>query len=187
MTAFSPGNRRVIPAAEFGLVSEAAEFLAAARRTAEASAEEARTAREEARREGFEQGYADGLRETAEALLAVKQKAQQELLDLESWIVPVVLKAVDLIVGGMEPDERVRRLIARAIKDVTDQEPLTLRVPPEEVALARRAIGDAGRPVAVVADAALDAGEIVMETPAGRSHIGMREQIAALAEQTSRE
>jgi type III secretion protein L len=146
MTVFSSHRRRVIPASEFGLVSDAAELLAAARRTAEASAEEARAAQEDARREGFEQGYAEGLRQANETLLTATEKARKELLDLENWIVPVVLKAVDLIVGSMEPDERVRRIVARAIADVTDGEPATLRVPPEEVPRVRRAIGEPARP-----------------------------------------
>lgn len=187
MTILSSERRRVIPAAEFGLVTDAAELLDAARRTAAASAEKIAAAREEARREGFEQGYAEGLRKASETLVAATQKAESELLDLENWIVPVVLKAVDLIVGSMEPDERVRRIVARAISDVADGQPIKLCVPPKDVPLARRAVGEFARPVAIVGDATLAIGEMVMETAAGRAHIGIREQIAALVEQTSRD
>lgn len=187
MTVLFSQRRRVIPAAEFGLVSDAAELLAAAQRTAEASAEKADAAQEEARREGFAEGYAEGLRNATETLAAATETARKELLDLENWILPVVLKAVDIIVGSMEPDERVRRIVARAIADVADVQSITLRVPPEDVPLTRRAIGEPARPITIVTDATLAAGEIVMETSAGRAHIGIGEQIAALVEQTSRD
>ncbi len=187
MTAASFRPRRVIPAAEFGQISETAEIVAAARKTAAVLHAKAEDERQKAMREGYQDGFAEGLREASEKLFEATRKAETELRDLESWIEPVVLKAVALIVGAMDDDERVRRIIARAVADTAATQTITLHVPPEDETLVRQAVeGLNDHSFYIVVDPLLSGHELVMETSLSRSHVGMREQIAALVEAASR-
>jgi len=179
--------RRIIPATEFGQISETADIVAAARQAAAEIHAKAEDERQETRREGYQDGFTEGLRKASETLSEATRKVERDLCDLENWIGPVVLKAVALIVGSMDADERVRRIIARAVADTAGAQTITLYVPPEDEALVRHAVERLNHhSFDIVADPLLSAQEMVMETSLSRTHIGMREQIAALVEAAGR-
>lgn len=185
MTSPSLRPRRIIPAAEFGQISETADIVAAARKAAAELHAKAEDERQNTLREGYQDGFAEGLRKASEQLSKATRKAETELRDLENWIGPVVLKAVALIVGSMDADERVRRIIARAVADTSATQTVTLHVPPEDEPLVRHAVdGLNHHSFDIVVDPLLSAQEMVMETSLSRTHIGLREQIAALVEAT---
>ncbi|WP_026615941.1 type III secretion system stator protein SctL [Ensifer aridi] len=177
---------RVIPAREFGVIGEAAALVTAAREAAAIETAKAAEVREAAREDGYREGYAEGLRRATEGFAAAAAKAEKALFDMESLVTPVVLKAVARIVGGLDADERVRRLVTQAIAETAGTQRVTLRVAAGEAAMVRKAIEGLGQRIDVVADQFLSAGEIVMETPTSRAHIGVREQIAALMEAAGR-
>ncbi|OHV80107.1 type III secretion system stator protein SctL [Ensifer sp. LCM 4579] len=177
---------RVIPAREFGVVSEAAALVAAARDAAAIETAKASEVREAAREDGYRAGYAEGLRRATEGFAAAAAKAEKALYDFESLVTPIVLRAVARIVGSLDADERVRRLVTQAIAETAETQRVTLRVAAGEAAVVRKAIEGLDQRIDVVADQFLSAGEIVMETPASRAHIGVREQIAALMEAADR-
>ncbi|MFW8642214.1 hypothetical protein ACOJBO_02650 [Rhizobium beringeri] len=52
-----------------------------------------------------------------------------------------MLKAVAQIVGSMDMDDRIRRIITRAIADTAATQTVSLYVPPEDEGLVRRAEG----------------------------------------------
>ncbi|PJR09249.1 hypothetical protein [Sinorhizobium meliloti] len=106
---------------------------------------------------------------------------------MESLVTPVVLKAVARIVGSLDADERVRRLVTQAIAETAETQRVTLRVAAGEAAMVRKTVAGLDQRIDVVVDQLLSAGEIVMETPTSRAHIGVREQIAALMEAADRD
>ncbi|MBB4189200.1 type III secretion protein L [Sinorhizobium terangae] len=173
---------RVIPAHEFGVISEAAALVAAAREVVAIETAKASEVRETAREDGYRQGYAEGLRKATESFAAAAAKAEKALFDIEGLVTPIVLRAVERIVGSLDADERVGRLVTQAIGEVAESQRVTLHVAAGEAAAVRKAIEGLDRRIDVVADQFLSAGEIVMETSMSRAHIGAREQIAALME-----
>ncbi|MCF3641597.1 type III secretion system stator protein SctL [Rhizobium sp. TRM95111] len=182
MSPPSKGQSRIIRAAEFGAIRDAAALVEAARRTA--AQEEARAAqtRDDAREEGFREGYAEGLRGAAERFAAAAAETQKGLFDLESRIVPIVLRAVEDIVGSLGDEELCRRLVTRAIAATGEAGPVVLRVAAGEETLVREALASTNSSIEVVADRFLAEGEMVVESTAGRRHVGAREQLDALRE-----
>ncbi|GAJ92949.1 type III secretion system stator protein SctL [Agrobacterium rhizogenes] len=186
MTPAPFNQRRIIPAAEFGQIRDAADLVAAALQSAADMHVKAEDERQEARKSGYQDGFADGLRKASEALAEATGKAERELGDLDHWIGPVVLKAVAQIVGSMDMDDRIRRIIARAIADTAATQTVSLYVAPEDEALVRRAAEGLNHSFDILVDPLLSGQEMVMETSMSRAHIGMREQIIALVEAAGR-
>ncbi|KAA6483130.1 type III secretion system stator protein SctL [Agrobacterium rhizogenes] len=186
MTSAPFSQRRIIPAVEFGQIRDAADLVAAALQSAADMHVKAEDERQEARKSGYQDGFTDGLRKASEALAEATGKAERELGDLDHWIGPVVLKAVAQIVGSMDMDDRIRRIIARAIADTAATQTISLYVPPEDEALVRRAAEGLIHSFDILVDPLLSGQEMVMETSMSRAHIGMREQIIALVEAAGR-
>lgn len=142
----------------------------------------------EAYRTGLLAGREAGLREfltaTAEAVRAIRE----DFLKLEPMLAPLVLQGVQKIIGALPSEDVARRAIAEVMKEGGAGLAATLRVPPEELDLMRRAVQDLAqdRPdlakclVAIEADPGLKRGEMLLETLKGRTHFGIDYQLARL-------
>lgn len=177
-----PARARIIKAADFTGYDQAAALLAEAGALRAAAEREVAELRETARREGLAEGRAEGLRAGLARIATMAERAERDLLDLEPRIRAVVLDAVEMIVGAIPPDERTLRLIRRALDEAGGIERLTIEVPAEAAEELRAAARDLPRPIEIGVDPLLAAGELVLRSEAGRMHIGLREQMAALAE-----
>ncbi|WP_245436823.1 type III secretion system stator protein SctL [Rhizobium chutanense] len=175
-------HNRIIPAEDFGQIREAAQILAAARQEAAQSQATLAAVGEQAAQDGYRAGFEQGVRDAAAQLAASLGKAEQDISNLDSWIETVVLKSVGLILGSMEADERTRQLVRHAISETAEAEEVALHVAPEDVAMMARAIADIDHRITVETDALMSPGEIVLQTSAGRSQIGLKDQLAAVIE-----
>ncbi|MFS8147998.1 type III secretion system stator protein SctL [Rhizobium sp. BR 249] len=173
---------RIIPAESFGQIKDAADILEAARQGAAQSESMLAAAREQAAGDGYRDGFEQGVRDAAARLAASLGKAEQEISNLNGWIEAVVLKSVGLILGSMEADERTRRLVRHAISQTAEAEEVALHVAPEDAAMMARAIADIDHRITIETDPLMSSGEIVLETSAGRSQIGLKDQLATLIE-----
>ena len=178
----SENPSRIIRAAEFGPLRDAAALVEEARRAATEAQAQARETRNAAREEGFNAGYAEGLRRSAECFAEAAMETRKGLFDLEGRIVPLVLRVVEDIVGSLGSEELCRRLVARAITETGETGPILLRVAAGEETLVREALATTNVSIEVAADRFLEEGEMVMESAIGRRHIGIREQLGALKE-----
>jgi type III secretion protein L len=170
---------RIIPAENFGQIREAAQILAAARQDAAQSQATLAAASEQAAQNGYRDGFEQGVRDAAARLAASLGKAEQEI---DSWVEAVVLKSVGLILGSMEADERTRRLVRHAISQTAEAQEIALHVAPEDAAMIAQAIADIDHRITIETDPLMSAGEIVLETSAGRSQIGLKDQLATVIE-----
>ena len=173
---------RIIPAENFGQIREAAQILEAARRDAAQSQATLAAASEQAAQNGYRDGFEQGVRDAAARLAASLGKAEQEISNLDGWIETVVLKSVGLILGSMEADERTRRLVRHAISQTAEAEEVALHVAPEDAAMMARAIADIDHRITIETDPLMSSGEVVLETSAGRSQIGLKDQLATVIE-----
>ncbi|ANK94112.1 MULTISPECIES: type III secretion system stator protein SctL [Rhizobium] len=173
---------RIIPAENFGQIREAAQILAAARQDAAQSQATLAAASEQAAQNGYRDGFEQGVRDAAARLAASLGKAEQEIANLDSWVEAVVLKSVGLILGSMEADERTRRLVRHAISQTAEAQEIALHVAPEDAAMIAQAIADIDHRITIETDPLMSAGEIVLETSAGRSQIGLKDQLATVIE-----
>ena len=182
MSSMFARHDRIIPAENFGQIREAAQILEAARRDAAQSQATLAAASEQAAQNGYRDGFEQGVRDAAARLAASLGKAEQEISNLNGWIETVVLKSVGLILGSMEADERTRRLVRHAISQTAEAEEVALHVAPEDAAMMARAIADIDHRITIETDPLMSSGEIVLETSAGRSQIGLKDQLATVIE-----
>lgn len=179
-------SRRVIPAAEMGLVTDAVALVEAARATRESADGFIRRAVET----GLAEGYAAGLAQTRKALLdrvaEAAERAEAALQALEEPIVVLVVEAVEKIIGELPHRDRIAALIGRAISELNYPGPIKLHVPSEG---AEGLKADAERldpRLAVVVDPLLKEDELVLEVLGERTHIGFQDQMAHFRERMMR-
>ena len=182
MIPASPHGGRIIPAEQFGQIAEAAEILNAARLATAKTEAELGIVRQEAWREGYDAGFAQGIRDAAERLSAALGKAERELSDLDGSIEAIVLKSLGMILGSMDANERTSRVIRQAISQETEGRQIVIHVPPEDENAVRQALAGLDERISLKIDPLMASQEIVMETASGRSHIGLADQVSAIIE-----
>ncbi|MGY5810023.1 type III secretion system stator protein SctL [Rhizobium sp. LEGMi198b] len=182
MSSVFARHDRIISAESFGQITEAAQILEAARQEVAQSQGTLAAACEQAARDGYRDGFEQGVRDAVARLAVSLGKAEQEISNLDGWIEAVVLKSIGLILGSMEADERTRRLIHHAISETAEAQEIALHVAPKDAAVMAQAISGLDGRIGIEADPLMVPGEIVMETSAGRSQIGLKDQLATVVE-----
>jgi type III secretion system HrpE/YscL family protein len=179
-------NRKVIPREEFGALDQATAYSEQARKVYHSVQEFADKAVEEARTRGFNEGFDEGRRIALETLADEIRQARDELFGLEDALIPIVITAIEKIIGSMDDRVLVRRILRTALLEAGSSTAVTLRVAPEDLDDIRAEVAhlrfDEGLPVIkqVEGDSMLRFGEMILETAQGRVHIGAHQQIQRL-------
>lgn len=172
----------VIKAAEFSSVIDARSILEKAQEKQSQIHTAYENALEQARREGFQAGREEGIRSVATELSGAVETSRKELADLEPSVIEIVLRATMLILADMQPEERLRRLVQRAIGETKGARKVTLKVNAGEQEMVRQAISGLEHNIEVKAGDYMNPGEMVLETETTRTQIGLADQIATMLE-----
>ncbi|MDR3175535.1 MAG: HrpE/YscL family type III secretion apparatus protein [Desulfovibrio sp.] len=178
---------RIISAAETGLLLEANDILAAAVRRAREVEENAKLAYEEQRLKGYEDGQEACRGEYAEKVLEVALQSVEYIEGLEQTIVKVVTEAVERVIGELDDNERIVRIVRTALSAVRNQKRVVARVAPADekavtdglAAMISRGHGASGF-LDVVADPRLPTGSCILESELGVVDAGLETQMHAL-------
>lgn len=136
----APGSR-VIKSADLAILYEGQAILDAARQRAaeiELAAEEASELR---RQEGYDDGVLEGRMEHMEKMLETAMQAVEYLESLEESLVRVVGGAVRKIIGELDDNERIVRVVRNALVTVRNQQRVLVRVAPSDEAAVRESLG----------------------------------------------
>lgn len=181
LPAPAPGTK-VVKAAEYAEFCEADRIIEAAlerARAIEAKAE----AEYEARREA---GYADGVEQGrmahAEKMMETVLASVEFIEKIESTVVDVVTQSVRKIVGDLDEDERIRRIVATALAHVRGEQKVVVRVAPsdEPAVSAALAAMTSGAYLNVVADPRLKPSSCILESNLGVIDASLETQLKAL-------
>ena len=123
---------RVVKAHEAGILLEADKLLAAAAQRVAEMEDAARAAYEQQRAQGYADGQEDCRAEYAEKMLEVALQSVDYLENLEKTIVNVVTEAVERVMGEMDADERIVRIVRTALTAVRNQQRVVVRVAPAD-------------------------------------------------------
>lgn len=183
--AFQP-RRKVLSAADMKAVSSATTYLARAREAAGRIEAEATRAIKEGRETGFKEGYAAGRRAALEDLADSVKRARERLTASDEELAGIVMIAVERMVGELDERRMARACVRHALSEAADDIWAVLRVPAEDhqtfvedlktVSLTETWPEIRG----VEADPLLRPGEIMLETPKGRVHVGLKQQISRM-------
>ena len=178
---------KVIKADEYASLLEATEIV----RAAEARAAEILAQAEAAYKKRYDEGYADGVEagrlEHAEKTMETVLASVEFIENIESTVVSVVSKSVRKIVGELDEDERIRRIVATALSHVRGEQKVVVRVSPQDEPAVSAALANFSSGVAassaflnVVADPRLKPGGCMLESPMGVIDASLETQLKAL-------
>lgn len=175
------GVRR-LRAEELSELKEASEIIRAARERARAIEAQAQT--DYQRR--FDQGYADGVEagrmENAEKMMETVLASVEFIEGIESTVVGVVCQSLRKILGEMDCEERVRRIVSNALAHVRGEQRVTVRVAPADEVVVSKALAamSSGPYLSVVADPRLKRGSCILESDLGVIDASLDTQLKAL-------
>ena len=181
----APGTR-ILRAVEYARVLEAQSILDDANAEAEAIRKRAEEAYEERKKQGYEDGVLDGQMQQAEKMLETGMQAVEYLEGLEHQIVEVVTTAVRKIVGELDDNERIVRVVRTALEQVRGRQRVVVRVCPEEEPQVREALApmlvksSASSGIELVADQRMKAGDCMLESEMGVVDAGLDVQLKAI-------
>lgn len=171
---------RVLRAADAGLYNDAAEALAAARADASRMVAEAAAGIEAERARACAGAMAAAEGERARLLADAALGVSRELAGLRAALAEAIADGVARILGARPPAEIAAAAASHAVESLHDRAGIVVRVPPDQAASVRNAVGDPA--VRVLADATLGSDECVIETAAGFVRAGIAAQVARLRE-----
>ena len=181
LPAPAPGTK-IVKAAEYAEVCEADRIIEAAlerARAIEAKAEAEYIARREA-------GYADGVEmgrmAHAEKMMETVLASVEFIEKIESTVVDVVTQSVRKIVGDLDEDARIRRIVATALAQVRGEQKGVVRVAPSDEPAVSEALAamTSGAYLNVVADPRLKPSSCILESNLGVIDASLETQLKAL-------
>ena len=104
----------------------------------------------------------------------------------ENDLTSIVLAAIDKMIGAMDSGDLARRAVQRALREYADAVWVSIHAAPEDHAALTENISSIttyarGTTIrSIESDPLLKPGEIMVETPKGRVHVGIRQQMARL-------
>ena len=189
------GNRKQATAAIGNLLKnqiwqaqeEAREILSWSRQTAEDTITQAEQVAEEIRREAYETGRAEAEREWIDNLLLIKEQRRQNLISVERDVLQLSVKIAEKIIGKelrLNSETRAE-IVFNALRQIRQQERLTVRVSQEDLALVeqmRQRIDSYGRhrDIDFVADRAVREGGCIVESQSGTTDARVETQLRIL-------
>jgi type III secretion protein L len=182
---FTPA-RKILSPGDMQAVVEAARFLAQARDISGKARQAVAAAEAEGQARGYKEGFDKGRTEALAELVDAVDRARQRLAASDEELAEIVLAAVEQMVGEIEEKEIAIRCVRRALQDAAGDIWAIVRVSADDHAHVQAALQNLSMNTpapeirSVEADPLLKQGEIILETPKGRIHVGLRQQLSRL-------
>lgn len=185
---FVPGSgQRVLKAADAALLMEANALIDAARAKADAIEQEAQQAYEQRRKEGYQDGQEEGRLEHAEKLMETVLSSVEFIEGIEATLVSVVNQAVRKVIGDLDSDERIVRIVRNALVMVRNQQRVIIRLAPADEPAVRTALAAMlqSRPESasfldIMPDVRMERGSCLLESELGVVDASLETQLRAL-------
>ena len=181
----APGTR-ILRAQEYANFLEAQNVLDCAQKQAQVIQEQAKEAYEARRKEGYDDGVMEGQMQQAEKMLETGMQAVEYLEGLERQIVEVVTTAVRKIIGELDREDLIVRVVRKALDQVRGRQRVVIRVSPEDEPKVREAFaamlshGSSSSGYELVADQRMKRGDCMLESEMGVVDASLEVQLKAI-------
>lgn len=142
------------------------------------------------KQQGYEEGYKAGLQaaqqEQSEILLKTLKECQDYLYERQEDIVDLVVKITRKLIGEMDDDTRVLKLIEQALSKYYNAHKATLHVSPSQVALVSQQLSSLRKQFPGISqlefteDERVEKGSCLLETPIGILNTDLEAQLSAI-------
>jgi flagellar biosynthesis/type III secretory pathway protein FliH len=177
-----PSNR-IIPAHDLNVVVDGNEFIAAAKRAANQQDTVTAEAQAEARVVGYSEGFAQGRIEGSEALVREASQLRASWSANKDNVLALVGIVLRKLLGSIDSEVLVEKAVSRALAEVSAGLYVTFLVPPDDFELVKGAVSNLrvtypDTNIDIRVDPSLKTGQIAVELPHGRVHVGPRQLLA---------
>lgn len=180
-------GQRVLKADDAARLLEAQEILDRAGERARDILREAEEAYAQQRQQGYEDGKTEGKLEHAEKMMETILSSVEFIEGIESTLVNVVGQAIRKIIGDLDDNDRIVRIVRTALTNVRNQQHVTVRVAPADAAAVETAMAAMlqtapGRTsfMDIIPDARLERGACLLESELGVVDASLETQLKAL-------
>jgi len=173
---------KLIKSADCEKLFEATAIIQAAQNEAKKIVDKA----EAVYKERYEQGYTDGIEagkmEHAEKMMDTVIASVDFISKIESTVVSVVNQAIRKIIGDLNDNERIVRIVSAALNNVRGQQKVTVRVSTQDEPAVSKALEamTAGSYLTVIADIHLSPNQCILESELGVVDASLDTQLKAL-------
>lgn len=177
----APGVK-VLKAADVDTLHDAASLIEAAKAHAAEIEKKAEAVYEERYQQGYEDGVEFGKMENAEKMMETVLASVEFIESIENTVVSVVNQSIRKIIGELDDEERIKRIVGTALNTVRGQQRVTVRVNPSEEPTVSRALAamTSGSYLTVVADPRLGPDSCILESELGVVDASLETQLKAL-------
>ncbi|NCD26713.1 MAG: HrpE/YscL family type III secretion apparatus protein, partial [Deltaproteobacteria bacterium] len=137
--------------------------------------------------QGYEDGKTEGKLEHAEKMMETILSSVEFIEGIESTLVNVVGQAIRKIIGDLDDNDRIVRIVRTALTNVRNQQHVTVRVAPADAAAVETAMAAMlqtapGRTsfMDIIPDARLERGACLLESELGVVDASLETQLKAL-------
>ena len=168
-----PKDKKVVKSTEYLEYMEAARIIEQARQEADRIVKEAREVYEKQMHKGYDDGLLEGKMSISQQMMDTVAGTLEYFGSVEEKVVDVVMTALKKIIGELDDNELVFRVVRNALNTARNQKQVTLRVSPDQVEWVKERLNDilAGfsniRFIDVLADGRLNKGGCILETEIG--------------------
>ena len=177
----APGVK-VLKAADVDTLHDAASLIAAAKAHAAEIEKKAEAVYEERFQQGYEDGVEAGKMENAEKMMETVLASVEFIESIENTVVSVVNQSIRKIIGELDDETRIKRIVGTALNTVRGQQRVTVRVNPAEEPTVSKALAamTSGSYLTVVADPRLGPDSCILESELGVVDASLETQLKAL-------
>lgn len=177
----APGVK-VLKAADVDALHDAASLIAAAKAHAAEIEKKAEAVYEERFQQGYEDGVEAGKMENAEKMMETVLASVEFIESIENTVVSVVNQSIRKIIGELDDETRIKRIVGTALNTVRGQQRVTVRVNPAEEPTVSKALAamTSGSYLTVVADPRLGPDSCILESELGVVDASLETQLKAL-------
>ncbi|CAM2065484.1 HrpE/YscL family type III secretion apparatus protein [Sulfidibacter corallicola] len=182
---FTPG-KKIIKAAEYQAFTEAHALIEAARHEADRIVGEARVVYEQEKKRGYEDGLEEGKMNLSLQMMDTITQTVNYFAKIEEEITNTVILAVKKILGEIDDQELILRIVRSVLAVARNQKQVTLRVSPQQVETVKTNLTKimADFPsinfIDVVADGRLGEGGCLLESEIGVVDASLDVQLKAI-------
>ena len=179
-------GQKVIKAKELQKFIEAQNILDEAKQRAALIIENAEKEYQIRKEQGYVDGQNEGKLEHAEKIMETVLSSLAFIEKIESTVVEVVTESIQKVIGELDENERIVRIVRTALQNVRNQQQILIRVSPHDEKIVREALapmlqhGQSSHFLDVIADSKLTPDSCILETELGVIDASLSTQLKAL-------
>lgn len=180
----TPANGvRVIKASDYKNFLEAKSIIDFANQRAAQILEDAQTQYKLRMDEGYQEGIEQGKLEHSEKMMETILASVEFIENIERTVASVVTQSVEKIIGEIDDNDRIVRIVHQALNSVRGHQRVTVRVSPDEEPAVSKSLAAMtnGDFMTVIGDPRLENGRCILESELGVVDASLQTQLAAIA------